>query len=336
MATITGEALLSTARNFMECRILLTAAELDLFTLLAAHPLTAAEVTCQLRGDERAVKILLDALTAMELLRKCDGKYDCGAEIARWLAADALDSVLPMVLHSVTMWQRWSELTGLVRGDATARTRAHAPRSDVGQRAFIGAMHVVGRDFAPQIVAAIDLRGVQRLLDVGGASGTYTLAFLAAAPELRATIFDLPDVIELARARCTQAGVAERVAYAAGDFYTDELPGGHDLALLSAIIHQNSPPQNVALYRRIRRSLNPGGRLIVRDHIMNPDRTGPRPGAIFAVHMLAGTEGGNVYTFEECRRDLSAAEFGDVRLLQTGDGRMNGLVEARRPVQEKA
>jgi predicted O-methyltransferase YrrM len=331
MATLTGEALLALARNFMECRALLTAAELDLFTLLAARPLTAAEVTRQLHGDERAVTILLDALAAMELLRKHDGKYVCDADSARWLAADAPESVLPMVVHHVTMWERWSELTGVVRGDAAARTRAHAPRSAVAQQAFIGAMHVVGRDFASQIVAAIDLRGSQRLLDIGGASGTYTLAFLAAAPQLRATIFDRPDVIALARQRCTQAGAGDRVEFAAGDFYTDELPGGHDLALLSAIIHQNSSPQNVALYRKIWRALLPGGRLIVRDHIMSPDRTYPRPGAIFAVNMLASTDGGNVYTFEECRRDLNAAGFTDARLLQPGDGRMNGLIEARRP-----
>ncbi len=328
MAEFTSESLLALGRGFMESRILLTAAELDVFSLLAKRPHTAAEVAKQLHGDERAVTILLDALAAMELLCKTDGQYRCEPQLARRLASDAPDSILPMLLHNAGMWRRWSELTGIVRGEAAARERAQTQHSAAWQQAFIGAMHVVGRHVAPEIAAAVNLRGVRKLLDIGGGSGTYTLAFLAAAPEPRATIFDLPDVIELARQRCQQAGVLDRVELVPGDFYTDDLPAGHDLVLLSAIIHQNSPEQNLALYRKIRQALVPGGRLIIRDHIMNTDRTSPRAGAIFAVNMLTGTAGGNVYTLDECREALSAAGFTKVRLLQSGDARMTGLVEA--------
>ncbi len=328
---MTADAVLALARNFMECRIVLTAAQLDLFTYLARTPHTAAEVTAHLAGDARAVAIVLDALTAIGLLRKTRQGYRCAPGIAALLASDSPDTVLPMVLHSASMWERWSELSGLVRGDEAARARAHAPRGPERMAAFIGAMHVVSRGRAPDMVKAVKPGKARALLDIGGASGTFTLAFLDAAPQMRATLFDLPAVIELARERLGAAGVLDRVTLAAGDFDQDELPGGHDLALLSAIVHQNSPAQNVDLYRKVWRALEPGGRLIVRDHVINPDRTVPRGGAVFAVNMLCGTPSGNVYTFNEIRAGLSAAGFGRVRLIQIGDERMNGLVEAFRP-----
>jgi precorrin-6B methylase 2 len=326
-----GDALLALARDFMEARIFLTAAELDLFTLLARKSLSAAEVTAQLRGDARAVAILLDALAAMGLLRKSRQRYRCAPVLAPLLASDSPDSLRPMVLHSASLWERWTELTGLVRGDEAARARAYAPRGVDRMRAFIGAMHVVARGRAPEIVRQIKPGRARALLDIGGASGTFLMEFLRVVPQMRATLFDLAGPIELARERLGAAGLLERVTLASGDFYVDELPGGHDLALLSAIIHQNSSAQNVELYRKAWRALVPGGRLVIRDHVISPERTVPRGGAIFAVNMLCGTHGGNVYTFKEIRGDLVAAGFVRARWLQKGDDRMNGLVEAFRP-----
>jgi predicted O-methyltransferase YrrM len=326
MPTPSADAILALARNFWECRVLLTAAELDLFTLLAPAPLTAQAVADRVHGDRRAVTILLDALAALELLQKRDGQYCCVPEVAECLVRHAPQSVLPMVLHSANLWHRWSELTGVVRGDQHARARAQAPQDDAGLAAFIGAMHVVSGPRAPAIVAAVDPGPARALLDVGGGPGTYTIAFLKAVPHMRATLFDRPAVIELARRQLAQAGVLERVRLVGGDFDHDALPAGHDLALVSAIIHQNSPAQNVDLFQKVCRALLPGGRIVIRDHVMSPDRLDPRDGALFAVNMLVATAGGNTYTFAEIEAGLTAAGFTAVRLLQRGSG-MIGLVE---------
>jgi predicted O-methyltransferase YrrM len=331
MSSLNADSILALARGFIESRILLSAAELDLFTLLTPTPLSAEEITARLAADLRALTILLDALAGMGLLSKREGKYRCEPEIATFLSADSPQSVLPMVLHSAAMWSRWSELTGIARGDSTALARAQKPPGPQSQRAFIGGMHVVASPLAPAIVAAIDPGPARALLDVGGASGTYTIAFLRASPQLRATLFDLPPVIDLARERLSQAGLLDRVRLVGGDFYLDELPGGHDLALLSAIIHQNSREQNVELYRKVWRALLPGGRIVIRDHVVSPDRTEPREAAVFAVNMLVRTAGGNVYTFEETSADLTQAGFERVQLIQRGV-RMVGLVEAFKPV----
>lgn len=326
-----SDQLLALARNFMECRILLSGAELDVFTLLARQPLTAAEVAGRLGGDQRAVTTLLDALAAMELIAKHDDRYTCPPEVAALLAADSPHSVLPMVLHSAGLWHPWSELTGICRNEPDAWQRALGrPRTDANWAAFIGAMHVVSQPAARAVIAALRPQESRNMLDVGGASGTWTIAFLEASPGARATLFDLPRVIEMAAPRLRDAGMLERVTLAPGDFYTDELPGGHDLALVSAIIHQNSRAQNVDLFRKCWQALLRGGRIVIRDHVMSPDRTGPRRGAVFAINMLVRTEAGGTYTFDEIRQDLQTAGFAQVRLLQPDSDKMDGLIEAVR------
>jgi predicted methyltransferase len=126
-----------------------------------------------------------------------------------------------------------------------------------------------------------------------------------------------------------EEGFQDRVELAAGDFYLDELPGGCDLALLSAIIHQNSPEQNIALYEKIHRALAPGGVVLIRDHIMDESRTQPPAGAMFALNMLVNTSAGDTYTFAEVKQTLEAAGFGEIRQVRTGE-RMDCLVEGRK------
>jgi predicted O-methyltransferase YrrM len=326
MPDVHAQEILGTARSFWRARLLLTLAELDLFSRTAERPRSLSELVEETGANARGMQILLDAAVGQDWLEKVGEAYRCPAERSRYLASDGADSVLPMLHHMGKLWHRWTDLSGIV-----APHTEPAWAGDEGHTAsFIGAMHVVGRDRAEELVRAVEPRGESRLLDVGGASGTYTMAFLNAHPEMRATLFDLPEVVALAEERLESEGLRDRVRLAGGDFYTDELPDGpHDLALLSAIIHQNDPDQNVALYRKIHDVLAPGGRLIVRDHVLDEDRTTPPDASLFAVNMLVATEGGNCYTLDEIREGLESAGFRDVRLLQR-DERMSGLVEARK------
>ncbi len=321
MTPHTSDSLLALARNFQECRVLLTGAELDLFTLLAPEALGLEGIVSKTGADPRALEILLDALAAQGLLAKEGGKWRTEPSVAPLLVARAEGSILPMVLHAANLWNNWSELTRKV---APKHAEVSGPQF---LAAFIGAMHVVAAPQADSIVAAVGAGGARRLLDVGGASGTYTLAFLRANPGMTATLFDRRPVVEMARTRLGAAGVLSRVTLAGGDFATDPLPPGHDLAFVSAIIHQNSPAENLVLYQRIHEALVPGGRLVIRDHVMQPDRTRPRAGALFAINMLVGTAGGGTYTFDEIGGGLRGAGFERVRLVQTGE-RMDALVEA--------
>jgi SAM-dependent methyltransferase len=324
------EVILGLSRKFMESRIFLTAAELDVFTLLAKNPMSAREIADMLKVTMRGITILLNALVPMGLLEKKDEKYYCQAEVASLLSKDSPASIMPMVMHTVGGWKRWSDLTEIVRHGSQKTRPAIFDGSTSEQETFIGAMHTIAYRLAPDIIDAIKPGKAKKLLDIGGASGSYTQAFLEASPDMRAILFDLPPVITIAKKRLANTGLYNRIKFVAGDFYKDELPAGQDLALLSAIIHQNSPVQNVELYRKIYRALVPGGRLVIRDHVMNPDHTRPVSGAFFAVNMLVVTPGGNTYSFEEIKASLESAGFINISLIQP-DEQMSGLVEGFKP-----
>jgi SAM-dependent methyltransferase len=325
-----AEKVMAEARNFMMSRVILSGAELDLFTHLDKGPSRVEDLAENLGLDLKGLARLLDCLVVAGLLTKEEGLYR-NTDQGVFLSADHPETVLPMVLHMNTLWTTWSAMTEVVRkGQGRQQVKAGIRFDEKAMKAFIGAMHVGARGMAAQIAEAVDLTPYKKFLDVGGASGTYTIAFLRKNPSLGAVLFDQKNVIPIARERLQQEGLEKRVDLVPGDFYKDELPGGCDLALLSAIIHQNSGNENLMLFRKVFRALEPGGVILIRDHIMDESRTKPPAGAVFALNMLVNTGGGDTYTLSEVKTGLEKAGFTEVRLLKDGQ-RMDGLVSARKP-----
>jgi cyclopropane fatty-acyl-phospholipid synthase-like methyltransferase len=170
-------------------------------------------------------------------------------------------------------------------------------------------MHRNAAARAPLIIKAAELDGVRRMLDVGGGSGAYAIAFAGANQELRAEIFDLPTVLPIAQGHIQEAGLSERITTRSGDLRTDDFDSGFDLILLSAICHMLGPAANENLLARCFAALSPGGRDLIQDFILTPDRTSPRSAALFALNMLVGTPEGS----EEYQSWLGRAGFVDVR-----------------------
>jgi len=321
------EDIMEAARGFMRSRIILTAAELDLFTIIGDSLVSAEKIAAGSGFDRRALERVLDCLVTFGLLLKEEGAYSLTDESVRYSSKHPA-SVLPMLLHMSHLWPRWSDLTEIVRKGPGHQRKPGGPMEDTeSRRAFIGAMHVVARTLSEEIAGSLELSGYRKMLDIGGGSGTYTIAFLKRNPPLKAILFDLQEVIPMARERLSSEGLLDRVELAAGDFYADDLPAGCDLALLSAIIHQNSRQQNQELFRKAYLALDPGGMLLIRDHIMNEQRTWPPDGTLFSINMLVMTPGGGTYSFHEVAQDLENAGFIDARLIRSGE-KMDCIVGA--------
>ncbi|HET6440354.1 MAG TPA: methyltransferase [Anaeromyxobacter sp.] len=304
-------------RGFMPSRILLTALELDLFTAVdgCPPPGTAQAVAGRLGTSPRATRVLLDALVALGLLVKGEGGYQNGPAAGRWLVAGKPDDAGAALRHNLSLWRTWSTLTEVVRRGGPAPQAEMAARPDDWTVPFIAAMHRNATLRAPALVRAVGVSGVRRLLDVGGGSAAYSIAFARESPSLEAEVLDLPTVIPIARQHIEEAGLASRVRTRAGDLGRDALGEGYDLVLLSAICHMLGPDGNRDLFRRVRAALSPGGRVVIHDHVMADDRTSPRAGALFAVNMLVGTPAGGTYTEAEYRGWLSDCGFAEVKRL---------------------
>lgn len=316
------------ARGFMKSRVILTGAELDLFTRIDRRPSSAEEIAGALDLDLRATARVLDCLVAYGFLRKESDCYHLTGEGAAFSSLHP-ETVLPMLLHMNGLWDRWSCLTDILRKNPVTPRRPGLEMGERDQKAFIGAMHVVGRGLSFEVARALDLSRFKCLLDVGGGSGTYVIAFLTENPGMRAVLFDLEETIPMARERLESEGFLDRVNLVAGDFYRDELPAGCDVALLSAIIHQNSPEENAELFGKIHRALEPGGILLIRDHIMDESRTSPPAGAVFAINMLVNTRAGDTYTYGEVKEALERVGFSAVDLVRTGV-KMDSIVRAQK------
>ncbi len=327
----TPEGILALARSYQSACVLAAAADHDVFNVLARRPMSAEQAASVLQTDTRATTILLDALTALGLLAKTEGTYSVPQTVAGVLTDDGTENVLPMVCHQANCLRRWARLSEAVQTGKPARHDVGPRGDDAAQTAFIGAMHNASGPIAADIVSDLGPLTHDHLLDIGGASGTWTLAFLRAAPSSTATLFDLPHVIPMAEARIADAGMAERVRLVAGDFYTDDLPGGADLAWLGAIAHQNSRAQNRELFAKVHAALRDDGVLLIRDVVMDPSRTTPPGGALFAVNMLTATDGGGTYTLDEYRADLESAGFTNVQLARRGDY-MDSVIRAEKRV----
>jgi precorrin-6B methylase 2 len=318
------------SRSFQGACVLGAAADLDLFTALAGQPFTAADAANKLPADLRAITILLDALAALQLLDKHADGYRVPPTVADMLSSQEPGNQLAMAQHQANCLRRWAQLGAVVK---TGRVVARQPSirgADADYASFIEAMDNVSGPVAATLVADLQPLHFRHLLDVGGGSGTWTIAFLMANPSARATLFDLPPVMPQARDRIAKANLTGRVTLTPGDFYTDRLPAGADLALVSAIVHQNSREQNRQLFARVFEALASHGQILIRDILMDSSRTTPIAGALFAVNMLVGTDSGGTYTFDELRDDLAAVGFTSPKILRHDEG-MQSVLAATKP-----
>lgn len=328
--TWTADDLLELGRGYQAAAVLAAAADLDLLALLAGGPRAAGELARRLESDPRGLVMLLDALAALGLLEKAGEVYQLAPGLAGFFEEGGARSILAMTQHQANCLRNWAQLARVIRTGRPAEKLPSIRGADRDLAAFIGAMDNVSAPVAAEVIRSIEPLRFRHLLDVGGASGTWTIAFLRACPEGRATLFDLPPVLPMAERRLAEAGLAGRTALVPGDFMADPLPQGADLAWVSAIVHQNSRAQNRRLLANVFQALRPGGRIAIRDLVMEESRTRPVAGALFALNMLVATAGGGTFTFGELREDLEAAGFGEARLARQ-DQTMNSVVVAVRP-----
>jgi SAM-dependent methyltransferase len=307
------------ATGFQASRVLLTAIELRVFSAIGGDALTSAEVAGCLGSDARATDRLLNALCAIGLLWKRDGRVRNTPASARYLV-DSSPEYVAGLGHTAGLWRTWSGLTDAVREGKPAPRPAIGERGDEWVVPFIAAMHYRAAQQAPKIAGLLGLDIVGRVLDVGGGSGAFSMAFARHQPGLSAVVFDLPAVVPLARKYIADAGLASRVATAAGNYLEDPLPGGFDLAFLSAVVHSNSADENAALLKSCASALIPGGRVAILDWVMADDRVTPPNGAFFALNMLVGTEGGDTFTEAEIRGWIAGAKLENGPRIETGFG----------------
>jgi len=284
------------ASGFQISRTILTAVELDIFTILDKHLLPPSEVAKQIGGDESATEKLLNALVALGFLRKVHGKF-YNSDSASLYLVKGKNAFIDSLFHTNELWKSWGTLTNAVK-EGTAVYKGEKSISEWTE-SFIAAMHYRAAKEAKILAMMIDLSNSKKMLDVGGGSGAFSMGIIEINPELNSVIFDLPHVIPLTKKYVESFSQKDKIVFVEGNYLTDDFRTGYDFILLSAIVHINSYQQNLELIKKCAAALNSGGQIVIKDWVMNETKTEPAEGALFALNMLVGTKCGNCYSEKE-------------------------------------
>jgi ubiquinone/menaquinone biosynthesis C-methylase UbiE len=288
--------------GFISSRVILTANNLGIFDDLK-KPSSAAEISRKLRIDPRATEILLDALTGIGLLYKsAGGKYRNAPVSNHYMIKSSRLYQGDIIRHASTMWENFSALDDVMRTGQPARRGSD-------HESFIMGMHNLTILRTESLIKAVGLKGVKTVLDLGGGPGTNAMAM--AKKGVKATIFDFPETIKIAKKVARHEGV-KGINFVTGDFHVDSIGSGYDLILLSQIFHAFSAEENLALLHKCKAALNAGGRAAVQDFPINDARTAPPHSALFSVNMLVGTEKGRCYSSKEIKHWFAETGFGKV------------------------
>ena len=301
----TVEQLHDETRYWRAC-ILLTAARLDLFEFIGARETKPSGFAAHYGGDPAGWEIFLNALCGMGLLRRRGQAYRNTAFSARHLDHDVTVRLSP----AYDGLRRWSNLASALRSGKRPDQQVPFETNRGQARQLLESLDLDARAIAPYLLKGLPfLKHSKNLLDVGGGLGTYAIAFCRRYPDLEANVIEHPNVAPLVRRAIGKTDMAQKILVIGADIEREPLPRGFDTALLSNVLHAHGARENQALLRKLHRSLNPHGRLIVRDVFMRRDNTAPQWGTLFSVLLFLHSPRGRCYSLDEILRWLRAAGF---------------------------
>jgi 2-polyprenyl-3-methyl-5-hydroxy-6-metoxy-1,4-benzoquinol methylase len=318
------EQIMSMARGFQASKMLMVAVDLGLFDFLE-EPRSAVEIAAWLQADNRSTGIFLNGLAALGLLVKGVDYFRNSEPAARFLVQGKENYRGAIIKHMEHTWGRgWDDLkeTVLVGQPSEAELEkwvdSRPERDEAEVKAFIWGMHAIARDLAPTVATKLDLKGVRRLLDLGGGPATYAITFAQANPGLSATVFDLPMPLTIAKENIGKNGLTERVQTLAGNFLKDDIGAGYDFIWISQILHSHDERQCKLIIGKAVAALEPGGTVAIQDFYLNSDGASPTGAAMFGVHMLAVTPRGRAYTHGEVAEWMQEAGLAKPEYVVSG------------------
>jgi acetylserotonin N-methyltransferase len=319
-------AVLDLIQAFRRSKTMFAAVALGVFDLLHARPLSAAEAAAALNTHPEATARLLEACAGLGLLAHEDGRFANLPAADDYLRVASPRSLAGYILYSNdALYPMWGKLEDAVR-EGTNRWQQVFGTGDAifsgfyrtaeARRTFLRGMHGMGLLSSPEVVRVFNLNRFKTIVDLGGATGHLAIAACERYGAMRGIVFDLPEVVEEARAHIAASRAAARLDAIAGDFFHDPLPPA-DLYALGRIVHDWSEEKILRLLARIREALPPDGGLLLAEALLDDDRCGPVPAQMQSLNMLVCTEG-RERSLPEYRALLESAGFTNIEGRRTG------------------
>jgi predicted O-methyltransferase YrrM len=304
---------------------------LDLFTLLSREALDVQGICTRLSLHPRMTDVMVSLFVAQRFLERDGGRVRTTATGREFLSTDSPMSLVPYY-ESLRARPLVASMLAVLRTGTPAQWSAEPEEwarrmADEGfARRFTAEMDCRAVWLGPRLARGVDLKGRRHLLDIGGASGLYACALVAAYPSLRATVLEKPPVDAIARKTVAERGLAERVSVVAGDMF-QSIPEGADVHLFSNVLHDWNETECRGLLARSRAAMEPGGLLVIHDAFLNREKTGPLHVAEYSVLLAHFTEG-QCWSVGEMEAMLVDSGFEAPRQVEVGAHR-SALVARR-------
>lgn len=300
---VTPEPIMRVASGFMAASHLFAANELGLFEALADSPATLDALAARTGLTTRAARISADAMVALGLLERRGDQYANTPATAAFLAGNSPSDLRPLL----RFWGRISYPASM----HYAAALASGPPTQVfdlddDQQAIVSAgIEAATSGPANALPGVFDLTDRNRLLDIGGGTGSWSIAATRRYPHLRATVFELPVTADIARRHIANSGQGDQIDVLAGDVLADRLPEGYDAFLAANVAHYWNPADNQRLLDAVRRVAAPGGVLLLADFWTDTTHTEPLHAALMAGEFAVHVQDGDVYSVDEVRSWLT-------------------------------
>jgi hypothetical protein len=332
--------LMQMTSGFWTFKTLAVAEEVELFGLVArGHGMTSATLATALGIDERPAEMLLTACAALGLLRKQGGRYRNTPLADAYLVRGKpyyFGGLVAMLDRR--LYPAWGRL-----GEAIRRNRPTSWDPDTQRSLFDGqdplmlanfweAMHSISSNTGAALARAVRFKPFRRVLDVGGGSAAIDIELCKRHRHLRATVYDLPHVVEIAAGKIAVARLSGRIETAGGDFFHDATyPAGHDAIVLSLIMHDWSEADDGRILQKCFDALPSGGAVLICELLVNDQKSGPVPAALMSLNMLVETTGGRNYTAAEYTGWLKDIGFRKIRTIRFAAPGADGVVMGIKP-----
>jgi SAM-dependent methyltransferase len=312
---------------------ILAAAELGVFTLCDTEALTEHEIRARLSLHPRGSKDFLDALVALEMLERTEGRYRSTPVASRFLDVDK-PSYLGRFLRMADA--RWSRLVeGLRTGEPQNGTRntdamfTEQYKDDISVwRSYMVGMDYLTAPLGPRVAEVFDWKRIQSFVDVGGGRGSVAAAIAEAHEHLTCGVLDLPQVRQIFDEHVATLGMTERISFHGGNFFSDRLPTV-DALLFGHVLHDWSERERRSLVAAAFEALPPGGWILVYDPMIDDNRSHRASSLLVSLNMLLATPGGSEYTAADCFGWLAEVGFVEPHVARLDDH--DSLVTARKP-----
>jgi len=303
---------------YWEAKIFLTSVRLDVYTPLSKGPKPAEKIAEQINADPEALERLLLALVSIGLLKRTASGYENIPQLTEFLVKTSPFYMGELMLLQDLEWDHWGKLEEIVRtGQPAVKGNIFMNRPDIGAT-VLRVLDRMAKRVAPGLAEKIDLSGYHSFLDVGGGAGTFSIAFCKRYPHLKATLFDLPQTLELTRRNIQKETLSERIRLVPGNFNEDPLPKDFDVVFISDILHYQTEDENAALFQKLYGSLRPGGVIVVKDMFINSGSGNPGWNAVFSIHMMVYSEKGRCFKEQSVRSWLGKAGFENIVQIERG------------------